>query len=72
MDRSPGLALLLYKKKISGTEVRRTPDKMTDQLVTLMFVVVVIFIIFSIFGQIHPIMFVVVVIFIIFLVMFKS
>ena len=33
------LASLLYKKKISGTEVRRTPDEMTDQSVTLMFVV---------------------------------
>ena len=55
--------MLSYKKKISGTEVRRT--EMTDQLVTLMFVVVVIFIIFSIFGQIHPLMFIVVVIFII-------
>ena len=25
------VASLLYKKKISGTEVRRTPDEMTDQ-----------------------------------------
>ena len=66
------IALLLYKKKISGTVVRRTQDEMTDQSVTLMFVVVVILIIFLIFGQIHPLMFVVVVIFIIFLVMFKS
>ena len=34
-DTCPSLAspvtLLLYKKKISGISVRRTPDKMTDQ-----------------------------------------
>ena len=42
---------------------------MTDQAVTLMFVVVVIFIIFLIFSKIHPSMFVCVVIFIIILVM---
>ena len=27
----PSLALLLYKKKISSMEVRRTPDEITDQ-----------------------------------------
>ena len=42
---------------------------MTDQAVTLMFVVVVIFIIFLIFSKIHPSMFVCVVIFIIILFM---
>ena len=30
-DTFPSLAALLYKKKISGTEVKRTPDEMTDQ-----------------------------------------
>ena len=34
LDRSPSLAspvtLLLYKKKISGTEVWRTPDEILD------------------------------------------
>ena len=29
-DTCPSLALLLYKKKISGTEVRRTSDEMKD------------------------------------------
>ena len=26
LDRSPSLASLLYKKKTSGTDIRRTPD----------------------------------------------
>ena len=52
-NRTPG------KKQLVSTQILTV----MTQSVTLMFVVVVIFIIFSIFGQIHPLMFVVVVIF---------
>ena len=53
LDRSPSLASLLYKKKTSGTDIRRTPD------VKLRFVGFIRFVGFN-FGQIQKIRFVVV------------
>ena len=52
------------QEKISGTEVRRTLDEMTNQSVMVMFVIVVICIIILTFGHIHMERFVTVVIFI--------